>query len=89
MTVQQSEDSKQIDASEVYQDPIKAKKKEQLLAKKTVETKQTVDLAFAGGDGACFLGVEDLLNHGGYYTTTAQCISQGSDILALNAKEFK
>ena len=73
VTVLNQDESWKVDAGEVYQDPMKAKKKEQLIGKKVVEQKDVVELAFAFR--GCFLGVEDLLNNGGIYTTTVQCIS--------------
>ena len=47
---------------------MKAKKKEQLVGKKTVELKETIDLAIV--EGRSFLGADDVINNGGFYTTT-------------------
>ena len=52
---------------------MEARRREKLVGKKVIEYKETVELSIAGRGS--FLGVEDVINNGGYYTTTIQCIS--------------
>jgi len=76
----------QKNSEQVFRDPIKAKKIEILTAKKTVELKETIELAQVGPKS--LLGAEDIINGLKMYTTSIQCISQEAEVLALTKEEF-